>query len=75
METSQLLQHAVAGDGGAAAQLAATLKIDIVWYPHDVWAQNGPHDASEDFAAHGGDRFAAMRQAIVRVVTKMTAHG
>lgn len=73
MQTSQLLEQAIAGDGGAASQLAAALKIDIVWYPTDVWAQSGGLDASEPFAEHGGDRYAAMNQAIVRVAKAMAA--
>lgn len=73
MQLKHLLEQAIAGDGNAAAQLAAALKIDLVWYPGDVWAHNGPHDASVEYAAHGGDRYAAMRVAIVQVATAMLA--
>jgi hypothetical protein len=73
MNIRQLLQKAIAGEVGAASELAAALKIDIVWYPNDVWAHSGSNDASVDFSAYNGDRHAAMTQAIIRVATAVVA--
>lgn len=75
MQITDLLQKVEAGDAAAASRLAAELKIDIVWYPQDVWAHNGPHDATVYFSAHAGDPLAAMTKGILDVAKAMLKQG
>lgn len=61
-------------DDGDSRMLEVALRVDVMWYPSDVWVKSilsECADASEEYSSNNGDRSAALRRAILRVAAEI----